>query len=250
MRSRLLTLGRSLAPAISCALLLLARPAFAEETPAYQNTVEWGRLVRLWHELLDHSSGQTYRPERFGETAPDRESIDADLASLVSQKLLPADVGEGLRRVFHARYQYVKERCYPTSARTQETSTEALRGASSWVVEMQLSLLRQQSWSGRLDPKLSKAIQTNLTNELSFQFRLADLESELTRRREELAKQEQADWDKFNRAAAKQYAELAQAYQNRRLPRDRAVSRLVPYLVALTQATPSEKAGATSLSNL
>jgi hypothetical protein len=230
----------------SLALLLFAPSARAAETPAYQNTVEWGRLVRLWHELLDHSSGAAYDPARFREAAPDLDRADGDLAALVARKLLSAEIGEGLRGLFHARYQYVRERCYPTSARSAQTSTEALRAASCWVVELQISLLRQQSRLGSPDRKLLAAVEANLTTELSFQRGLDNMEAEQQRQREALLKQadgksEQVDWSKFNLAAGKQFEQLVQAYQTRSLPRDRTTPRLIPYLFALTQATPSAR---------
>jgi hypothetical protein len=226
------------------ALLLLSLPACAGEAPAMQNTVEWGRLVSFWHLMLDHSSGAVYSPERFHEAAPKLDTAESDITSLVVKKLLPQDTGEALRGVFRDRYQYLEERCYPSTGHVSQSSTEAVTSASHWVVEMQLTLLRRQSRAGKSDRKLRDAIQANLTTELAFQQAAAKLKRQETQEREALSKKEaekeRVDWSQFDARCAQRGQSLLVAYGKRQPPRDRIVPRLVGLLVDLTEAQPPD----------
>ena len=231
----------------SSALLVLALPLPAKDSrSALQDTVEWGRMVLLWHCLLDHSSSVIYDPERFKAAAPDLDKVDAGIAALVSRKLLSQDAGDRLRGLFQARYRYLQDRCYPASAASEADSREAARRASHWVMELQFNLLRQQSRQGPVGRELRDAIHTNLARELTFQQRLADLEQEQARRREALAKKEEqkepVDWTRFESESTERWLSLYNAYQNRALREDRTASRLVPYLVDLTTAQPPDAA--------
>ncbi len=81
--------------------LLPLRPAAAARAD-YQDTAEWSRLVQFWHLLLDHSSGAVYSPARGRELSDSLEGVEADLKTLMDQKLLPAEEGENLGWIFHA----------------------------------------------------------------------------------------------------------------------------------------------------
>ena len=203
-------------------------------------------MVLLWHQLLDHSSGVIYGPERFKAAASDLDKVEAGIAALVSRKLLSQETGDRLRGLFQARYQYLQDRCYPTSDKTTVTAQEAARRASDWVMELQFNLLRQQGRQGPVGRELLDAIHTNLARELTFQQRLADLEQEQARRREALAKKEEqkepVDWTRFESESTQRWLSLYDAYQSRALRPDRTTSRLIPYLVDLTTAQPPDAA--------
>ncbi len=230
--------------ALALVLLAVTAGLADKNTPAMQNTVEWGRLVSFWHLLLDHSSGTVYSPERFTDAAPKLDTAESDINSLVVKKLLPQDLGEPLRRVFRARYEYLQERCYPSTGHVSQSSTEAVESASHWVVEMQFTLLRRQTRAGKSDRKLLEAIQANLTTELAFQQAAADLKRQDTQEREALTKKEaekeKVDWSQFDARCAKRWQSLLAAYGKRQPPRDRALPRLVGLVMDLTDAQPPD----------
>lgn len=228
---------------LSALLFLSSRVWAANDKPALQDTVAWGRIVTVWHIMIDHSSGAIFSSERLQAILPQLDQAEAAITELVSQQLLPQEVGEELRRVLHSRRQYIQGRCYPTSARSDLTQAEATRSASHWVMEMQYSLLRQQSPSIQLDPKLRDAIRANLERELSFQRQLADLEAKQEQRRQALTQEQEeretrVDWNQFEEKCAREWRSLFAAYQERRVPVDRATRRLVPYLMDLTTSQP------------
>lgn len=216
--------------------------AGAAEKISYQDTAEWGRLVRLWQTLLDHSSGAIYSAERFKDLASALECADADLDSLAGKKLLAREQVDGLRRTFHSRYGYVKDQCYGAGRARRLDALESAGSASQWITEMQLDLLRQSSKAGTLDRKLSDAIRTNLVTECTFQRSLEVVQADLAARQQALKPEEQgpdsAARARFEQDSRQRRRRLLEAYEDRRLPRDREIERLVPYLMELTKAQP------------
>ena len=226
-------------PLLWWALLLfsVANVALASSQPPLEGTPEWGRLGELWNVLTDHSSGAVYSSERFQELAPGLDRADADLTGLIGQKRLPAEAGEALRGLFHARYRYISEYCYLARPRSERTGYDAAQSASRWVVELQLSLLRDQLRAPTPDAKSVRGAEANLAAELMFLRECTSLSDSLTRSRKALtAKEEQhekVDWQAFERERLRRETSLLELYRTRRLRPDRAMRRLAPYLVSL-----------------
>lgn len=232
---------------LCCALSLLVGQglASAKRTPPLETLPEWVHLSVVWNTLTDHSSGLMFSEQRLHELVPEIDRAEADLAALVAQNALPADTAAVLRTVLQERYHYVEQHCYGPSQRIELTRLEGVEAASRWMVEMQLDLLRQPSTAGSLtaavprsDRKLQQAIQTSLTNELSFLWQCRSARDDLARQRKELADEEaqgrKVDRSRPDVAWVHRQQALVETYQQHRVRADRAIERLVPYLLRLT----------------
>ena len=220
---------------------LLPSSGIAKEKISIQNTVEWNHLVSLWHVMLDHSSNVIYSPERFKEVAPLLERADTDITALITKGVVTKDTGESLRWIFHTRHDYIKDQIYGVTATRQQDNLQAAASASQWTVEMQLDVLRQLYRSDTPDKKLLEAVRSNLTLELTFQRRLTIVQGTVAQTEtasSEDTKQSDAAQVKQAQDAHKQRQSLMQAYEKRKLPRDRAVQDLLPYIFELTKAQP------------
>ena len=118
--------------------------------------------------------------------------------------------------------------------------------ASHWVVEMQLSLLREAYRGGEPDRKAVEAIASTLTRELSFLRGVSSLEAEQAKAKQALtekeARSEAVDWGKFEAENSRQRLLLVDSYHGRNQPRNHAVQRLVPFLMDLTKTQPVNSA--------
>lgn len=246
--------------AACCLLLALPRVALARENAAYRATPEWVRVVTVWHVVLDHSQGTIYSLDRFKEAAPGLDRADKDLHALAARGLLSRDLAEGLVWVLRTRYSYVRDHCYVTTSQVTRDEVEAARGASMWVMEMQLAMLRQQPLSEQLDVKLREAIRANLVTELTFQRSLVAL-GDTPRVKEPPAdrgpaagqaepKRDEAAQAKRLQESLRRQRQLLIAYRDGKLPRDRTAQRLAPYVMELTQTPPERDMPAAPPSSL
>ncbi len=244
------SIPRGAAAALSCvialALCVASSPADAS-VGAIAEAVEWQRLVNLWHALIDHSSNLVYSPSRLRELVKDVDAAEGDLSALSESGLLRAGISDGLRWVFHTRYQYLDERHYANQAHIAITEAEAARNAAHWVIELQLSMLRRVGAGGGRG-KLVEAATANIAYELTFLHHSDKFEAEVDRRGSELRRREEGgetvDWDRFRFDCQRRRNALLKAYRSRRLPRVRAVEALLPYVIALTDGQRSTRPAA------
>jgi hypothetical protein len=212
---------------------------------------EWPRLVTLWHAMLDHSSNLIYSRARFDDLVKDLDQADADLSALAQRRLLSDQLARDLRRLFHARYQYIQGHHYTTQRRIEITETQSARGAADWVVELQLALLRTTYPDPDRNRRLISAAESNLSYELTFLYHLDKFEAEADRRRANLKTSEDegktVDWQAFDTDCARRYRLLLEAYRARRIPSAPAVRDLLPYACALTQSRPPPPAATPDL---
>ena len=226
-------------------LLALTQVVGAKGKLSVEGTAEWGRLGELWKVMLDHSSGIIYSPERFRKLTPNMSRADADLTALIAQKRLPAEAGEALRRLFHARYSYITDHHYLAQSQQNRTAFVSAQQTSQWVIEMQLALLRKQYGAAPPDEKLRKGGEAALAFELAFQQQCAALSDELEQRRKKLtekeAQQQPVDWNSLEEARRRRETALHASYQARRISFDRGLRRLMPYVLSLTQPRASRR---------
>lgn len=202
-------------------------------------TLEWQRLVTLWHALLDHSSDAVYSPPLFRGLVEDLDRADEDLKGLADRDLLPVQSAADLRWVLHGRYQYIKDYHYAKHSRVSLSASEASRAAAWWIIELQLSLLRD----GPADSDLAEAARSNIAYQLTFLHHLEQFEAEVARRRKRLTNDEKGgksvDWDAFDADCQRRRNLLLDAYRQRKLPSVRSKEALLPYMLALTSAPPA-----------
>jgi hypothetical protein len=240
-----------------CLFILLAGPSHASsagDLGPLADAPEWQRLVTLWHALLDHSSDLIYNRPRFDELVKDLDQADADLTALAQRNLLPRRVADDLRRFLHDRYAYIRGHTYTTLSYVQMTTVESARSAASWIVELQLCVLR----TAYLDPDAKRdliaAAETNLAYELTFLYHLDRFEAEGARRRLALKTKEDqggaVDWPAFDADYQRRCNLLLEDYRTRRLPRARPVGDLLPFVGALTRSRPLPPAATADLPRL
>lgn len=230
----------------ACWLLPAARAG--SKAPSLEKTPEWGRLVTLWHAMLDHSSDLVYSPARFQELAKQMDAVDADVAELVKAGLLSVPVAAGLARLFHDRYQYILTRHYTSQSEIKLSGLEAAAAASHWIVELQLGVLRRGSVGPDGRPAPSDAIESTIAYELSFLEEYNRFEAEVEKRREVLAQQQAAgkevDTKAFDDDCERRRLLLLEAYQGHRIRVSRSVRSLLPQVMALTRSRPAALAPA------
>ena len=225
------------------------RAAAGPDMAGLQRTGEWNRLAVLWHTMIDHSSNKTFSRERFESLAKDMDVADADISALEKQGLLPRDVAADLRRLFHARYEYIDKYHYITSSNVFMTSSESAASTSHWLTEHNLYVIRATAATPGADPRLVEAAESSTAYELAFQHHLDKFEAEVQQRREALNRQERegkrVDWQAFDNDCERRRNLLFDAYRDRRIPIPRSVRALMPYVLALTRARPdwSSEAG-------
>ncbi len=237
-----------------CLLILLAgasHPSPASDLGTLADAPEWQRLVTLWHALLDHSSDVIYSRPRFEELVQDLDKSDSDLAALADRALLARQAADGIRRLVHARYAYIADHTYTTRYQVQMTGVESARSAASWIVELQLSVLRSAYSDPDTNRDLIAAAESNLTYELTFLHHLDAFEAEGARRRLDLKTKEDqgqtVDWPAFDADYQRRCNLLLEAYRTRRLPRARPVGDLLPLVRSLTQSRPLPPAATADL---
>ena len=240
-----------------CLFILLAGASHASSAAGLgplADAPEWQRLVTLWHALLDHSSDLIYNRPRFDELVKDLDQADADLTALAERNLLPRQDADDLRRLLHARYAYIRGHTYTTLYQVQMTAVESARSAASWVVELQLSVLRTAYPDADTKRDLIAAAEANLAYELNFLYHLDRFEAEGARRRLALKTKEDqggtVDWPAFDADYQRRCTLLLEAYRTRRLPRARPVGDLLPFVGALTRSRPLPPAAAADLPRL
>ena len=211
-------------------------------------TAEWGRLVNLWHALTDHSADLVYSRPLFDDLVKHMDKADSDLTGLAERGIIPGAAAEGLRRLFHSRYQYIAEHHYTEEATVSVTESEGARGAASWIVELQLSVLRRAQSRSEENREFIEGAESSAAYELTFIHHLDKFEAKAERRRADLKAREDAgeevDLEAFDNDCNRRRRLLLEAYRARRLPRVRAVDDLLPYLFALTRARPTCSAAA------
>jgi hypothetical protein len=211
------------------------------------DTEEGPRLVRLWHDMLDHSSDRIYSPTLFRELADDLEAAEADLAALSKRRVLDEPDAKCLARLFRLRYAYISEWHYTDQSTIRLSGEEATRKTALWIVELQLAVLRRPPTS-KAEEELARAAVRNIAYELAFIHHLDQFEAESDRRRMALRERadagENVDLEAFENEYLARRGLLLLAYGQRRLPRVRSVDEILPYLVALTRAEPSAHATA------
>ena len=243
---------------IACCLFILpAGPSHASsagDLGPLADAPEWQRLVTLWHALLDHSSDLIYNRPRFDELVKDLDQADADLAALAEPTLLPRQVADDLRRLLHDRYAYIRGHTYTTLYHVQMTGVESARSAASWVVELQLSVLRTAYPDPNAKRELIAAAESNLAYELNFLYHLDRFEAEGARRRLALKTKEDqggtVDWPAFDADYQRRCTLLLEAYRTRRLPRARPVGDILPLVGNLTRSRPLPPAATADLPRL
>jgi hypothetical protein len=227
-------------------LLLAAIAAAGMSKEGLANRPEWQHLCRLWQALLDHSSGQVSNPAIFQALADDMYEAEADLGALTARGALRKPVAEYLKSLFHVRYQYLSDYCYTTRSSVRESPFEASRQAALWVVELQLSILRNPALS-QADVELARAAESNLVYQLTYLYHVDKFSSEVERRRIDMKKREDAgekiDWKGFEGDVERRQKLLLEAYEARKLPRVKVVEEAGPYLVALTRYAEYGAAG-------
>jgi len=245
--------ARRLWVVLCCCLVAVAlRPAAAagrlpdKELARLEGTTEWRRLLMLWHAMLDHSDRVVYSPEGFRALAEDVEEAEQDLATLAKAKLLRADVAGHLSRLLQSRYSYLVIQQYPTESYASLSPLEAATSASQWIIEMELCLLRRAANGVETEERVIRAARSNLTFELAFLYHCQQFEEEAERHRRELRAAESGgtsvDWQSFDNDYQRRLSRLLEAYRRKDLPRARPVEMMVPYLLALTEATPPKAA--------
>lgn len=231
------------------ALACSATPsAAARQTPgALLDTEEGPRLVRLWHDMLDHSSDRIYSPTLFRELADDLEAAEVDLAALCKRRVLDESCGKELARLFRLRYGYINDWHYTTQSTLRLSGGEAARKTALWIVELQLVVLRRPPTS-KAEEELAQAAVRNIGYELTFVHHLDEFEAESDRRRMELRERadagEDVDLEAFENEYLVRRGLLLLAYSQHKLRRVRSVDEILPYLVALTRTEPSAHATA------
>jgi hypothetical protein len=240
--------------AACCLFILLAGASHSSsvrDLGPLADAPEWQRLVTLWHALLDHSSDVIYSRPRFDELVKDLDHSDSDLTALADRDLLPRQAADGLRRLVHARYAYIADHTYTTRYQVQMTGLQSARSAASWVLELQLSVLRSAYPDPDANRDLIAAAESNLTYELTFLHHLDAFEAEGARRRLALKTKEDqgqtVDWPAFDADYHRRCNLLLEAYRARRLPRARAVGDLLPFLRSLTRSRPLPPAATADL---
>jgi len=192
--------------------------------------------------MIDHSSNLMYSRERFDDLVKDLDQADADLSALAGRHLLSDQLAGDLRRLFHARYEYIKGHHYTTQYRIEINEADRARGAADWVIELQLSLLRTAYADPDQNQRLISAAQSNLSYELTVLYHLNKFEAEADRRRANLKAREDegktVDWQAFDTDCARRYGLLLEAYRARRIPGAPSVRDLLPYICALTRSQP------------
>lgn len=227
--------GRLLALAAALALLLsLGADARGADPTALRETAEWGRLVTLWHTLLDHSSNRILSRARFAELAKDMERAEDDISALVAREALSAETGATLRWVLHRRYQYLSDQHYSLRSRVFMEEGEAAAVAAGWLIEHHLEAMRVMGSEGRG--------RSELAYQLGFLHHLGKFEEEVERRRQKLEREEseggRVDWQAFDNECHRRRNLLLRAYRTQRLPRVRSVEDVLPHLIALTTTQP------------
>jgi len=195
-------LGRShllshLLLACGCILLLAsaamaARPFRAVEL---ESTPEWNRLAVLWQAMMDHSSDVIYSPTRFQELVKEVDAIDVDLAALTKRGLLPRPIAIDLKRVFHARYEYLREHYYTSESQVTLPAMESAAITAHWVVELQLGALRRANAGPEPDRKLMARAQSAIACELSFLETYERFRAEVEKRRQALVEEQKSGKD-------------------------------------------------------
>jgi hypothetical protein len=240
---------------IACCLFILpagaSHASSAADLGPLADAPEWQRLVTLWHALLDHSSDLIYNRPRFDELVKDLDRAEADLAALAERNLLSPQVADDLRRLLHDRYAYIRGSTYTTLYHVQMTSVESTRSAASWIVELQLSVLRAAYPDPDTKRDLIAAAESNLTYELTFLYHLDRFEAEGARRRLALKTKEDqggtVDWPAFEVDYQRRCNLLLDAYRTRRLPRARPVGDILPFIGSLTRSRPLPPAATADL---
>ncbi len=208
----------------------------------FLETEQAPRLVRLWHDMLDHSSDLIYSPTVFQALAGDLEAAEADLSALREDGVLSVSCADCLRRLFHARYRHIREWHYTTRSAIRLSGPEAYRNTAHWVVEMQLSLLCRPP-TCEAERELAKAAVANVAYQLTFLHHLDQFEAESDRRRMALRDKADAGGDVDLEAFEEEYlgkrSLLLAAYRQKSLPRVRSVEEVMPYVLALTRAKPT-----------
>jgi len=222
----------------------------AARKPTLERTPEWGRLVILWHTMLDHSAEVIYSAARLRELAGQMDQMDADAAGLVKLGLLAVPVAANLSRLFHDRYEYIATRHYTTESQVKLTGLEAAAATAHWIVELQFAVLRRGL---RADgaPVDAAAIESTISYELSFLREYDRFEAEGESRRQALLEQQAAgkevDLKAFEDECERRRLRLLEAYHNRSIRPSRSVKALLPYLVALTRCRPASPLESSSL---
>ncbi len=231
---------------LACCLLIGSAPiqggAAENSCERFLETEEGRRLARLWHDMLDHSSDLIYNPTVFRALADDVEAAEADVSALREGGVLSRSCANCLGRLFHARYRHIRDWHYTTRSAIRVSGAEAYRNTSSWVIEMQLSLLRRPP-TCKAERELAKAAVRNIAYQLIFLHQLDEFEAESDRRRMALRDKADAgadvDLEAFESEYLRKRSLLLEAYRQRRLPRVRLVEEVMPYVVALTRAKPT-----------
>jgi len=237
-------LGRLLLRGVLLALLLasLLAPAAADVDAAGQ-TPEWSGLVTLWHTMLDHSSDAIYSPALFDELASDFDAADNGLTALSQRRLVPEDVANTLRRLFHSRYEYIDDCHYTDQARVSQASLRAAVATAHWLVERELNLLRRAYINPGLNREAISGSESHLAFQLTFIHHAEALEVGAEQRRRELSAQQEAgqtvDWRAFENDCQRRRQILLDSYRVRRLSTARPVQAVLPYVFALTRARPA-----------
>jgi hypothetical protein len=218
------------------ALSLMAGPASSDVGDLAQ-TAEWRDLARVWHALTDHSSDLVYNPTLLRELAGDMEKSSNTLMSMSAEGQLADQVAKGLRRLFDARYEYLRTYHYADEASVTLTGAESSRVTARWIIELQLAVLRRVR-NDNANHRLAEAAQSNIAYQLSFLHHSDRFEAEVDRRGRALKEREEAgetvNWDAFTLECHRRRTALLEAYRQKKLRRPREVERLMPYVTALS----------------
>jgi hypothetical protein len=237
---------RYLAALVTCCfwgLLAAAAVGHASGARSLAGSEQWGRLVALWHTMLDHSSETIYSRVRFQELVKDMDVMDSDLSELAKLGLLREGVAADLRRLFHARYEYILTRHYTTESHLRTTEEEAAAATARWVIELQLAGLRAVPAGGKESRGMIAGAESSIAYELSFLYQYDKLEASMSKRRQELeakkAPGQELDMQPFENDCIRRRLLLLDAYGAHRIRVAAPVKALMPYVVSLTRARPS-----------
>jgi hypothetical protein len=226
--------------AVACCLALSLSSASAALRVSESD--EWQRLVKLWHAMLDHSSGAVYSRVLFRDLVQNLETADADLTALRERGLLSDAAANGLRGLLHCRYEYIDTYNYSVGSHLTQTDAEAAANAARWLIERQLALIRSADTLVSGLPDAVAASKAGIAYELTFLHHLENFEAEVQRRRRALEKKaeadEEVDWQAFQNDCHRRRNLLVDAYRKRRLRVARSVRELLPYVFSLTEARP------------